>query len=105
MRFVDANVFVRYITMDDPAKAEACLKFFKRLGDGDEATTSEAVIAEVVYVLSSRKLYHFAHQDISTLLRPILALRGLKLRRKRMYLRALDLFGSHPFLDFADALI
>ena len=35
---------------------------------------------------------------------PILTLRALRLPQKRVYLRALDLYASSPFLDFEDAL-
>ncbi len=35
---------------------------------------------------------------------PILALRGLHLPHKRACMRALDLYGSTPVLDFEDAL-
>ena len=53
MRFLDANVFLRCWTGDDQAKAQACYDLFQRLGQGeDEAMTCEAVIAEVVYILS-----------------------------------------------------
>jgi predicted nucleic acid-binding protein len=27
MEFLDANVFLRYLTRDDPVKAERCFKF------------------------------------------------------------------------------
>ncbi|MBI2323120.1 MAG: PIN domain-containing protein [Chloroflexi bacterium] len=33
-----------------------------------------------------------------------LASSGLQLPKKRLYLRALDLYTAHPFLDFGDAL-
>ena len=35
---------------------------------------------------------------------PILTLRGLRLPHKRIYVRALDLYASSPFIDFEDAL-
>lgn len=105
MRFLDTNVFLRYLTADDRPKAEACLRFFQRLKEGSEqAATCEAIITEIVYVLSSRSLYSLTHEEISTRLRPILALRGLRLPQKRLYFHALDIYASSPFLDFEDAL-
>jgi predicted nucleic acid-binding protein len=106
MRFLDTNVFLRYLTRDDPVKAAACYKLFQRLQSGDEqATTCEAIITEIVYVLSARSHYGLLPPEIRARLAPILALRGLRLPHKRMYLRALDLYATYPRLDFEDVLI
>jgi len=67
-------------------------------------TTSETVVAEVVYVLSSRSLYNLGHEDIAARLRPLLALIGLKLSYKRSCLQALGIYAGNPHLDFEDAL-
>jgi len=106
VKFVDTNVFLRFLTRDDETKAEACLRLFQRLDAGlDEATTCEAVLAEVVYVLSSRgSAYNLPAGEIAARLRPLLSSRGLKLPNKRMYLRALDLYETYSPLDFEDAL-
>ena len=105
MRFLDANIFLRYLTRDDEAKAEACFRLFQRLKLGEEkATTSEVIIAEVVYVLAARSLYNLRPDEISSRLRPLLAVRGLRVAHKRSCLQALDLYATHPFLDFEGAL-
>lgn len=105
MRFLDTNVIVRYLAKDDEAKAAACLQLFRRVEQGtEELTTCEAVITEVVYVLSSRQLYGLSHQEIRARLAPLLVLKGLRLPQKRLYQRALDLYAAHPALDFEDAL-
>lgn len=63
------------------------------------------MVTEVVYVLSSpRAPYRLSHEDVRARLVPLLTLRGLKLSQKRLYLRALDLYASSPFLDFEDAV-
>lgn len=103
-QFIDANVFIRHLTRDDPRKAQACLELFQRAREREVTlTTSESVIAEVVYVLSSRKLYNLPREEIRKLLYPLLSLPGLKLTNRKMYLHALDLYATHP-LDFEDAL-
>ncbi len=106
MRYLDANVLLRYLTRDDPAKAQACLDLLRRVEAGaEEVTTSEVILHEVLYVLtSSRTGYGLSHVDAAARLRPILALRGLKLSRKRDCLRALDHYTTYPNLDFGDAL-
>ena len=103
-RFVDANVFLRLITRDEPAQAERCVALFERVRSGtEEITTSESVLAEVVYVLSSN-LYRVTRDDIRGQLVHLLGLRGVHLPERRRYLRALDLYAEHTRLDIADAL-
>jgi len=104
MQFLDANVILRYLTRDDPEKAGRCLELFRRADRGQvELTTSEAVLAEVVYVLASPRLYHLPPERIRDLLLPILNLRGLKLLSRPLYRRALDIYAAHH-VDFEDAL-
>jgi predicted nucleic acid-binding protein len=105
MRFLDTNIILRYLTKDDPIKAAACFALFQRLQNGtEEATTSEVLLHEALYVLTSSRYYHLTHADAAARLRPIVALRGLKLPQKRLYLRALDLYASSTQLDFGDAM-
>ncbi|MCY4616303.1 MAG: type II toxin-antitoxin system VapC family toxin [Chloroflexi bacterium] len=106
MRFVDTNVFIRYLTGDDEDKARACYELFQRVQRGhEELFTTESVVAELTYVLSSRRgPYQLGHDAIRDRLLPLLALRGLRLPQKGVCLTALDLYGSSPFLDFEDAL-
>lgn len=105
MRFVDTNIFIRFLVRDDEKKAQACFEFFQRLKAGDEqATTSEAVICEVVYVLSSPRTYKLSHDEVRARLTPLLSLPGLHLSGKRTYLRALDLYAQWQWADFEDAL-
>lgn len=104
MRFVDTNVFLRYLTNDDPAKAKACLALFRRADGGEEALfTSETVIAEIVYVLSSKQLYNLSREDIRARLVPLLSMTGLKLPRRQVHLRALEIYEAHA-IDYEDAL-
>lgn len=106
MRFLDTNIFLRYLVRDDADKATACYQLLHRVDLGQEqVTTCEAVIAETVYVLSSRSTYNLSRSSIRERLRPILTLAGLRLPEKRTYLLALDLYVAHPKLDFEDALI
>lgn len=104
MIFLDANILLRYLTQDDVEKMRACLALLQRIQAGEEATTSEVILAEVAYVLSSPRHYQLSHAEVSARLRPILLLRGLKLPNKRRLLRALDLYSTYPQLDFEDCL-
>lgn len=105
MRFLDTNIIIRYLTRDDEKKANACFELFQRVKGGEEkVTTCEAIITEVVYVLSSSVTYNLSPKEIRDKLIPILTLRGLRLRNKRMYVHALDIYATHGFLDFEDAI-
>ena len=105
IQFIDTNIFIRHFTRDDPEKAQACLELFQKAKQGQiTLTTSESVIAEVVYILSSKQLYHLSREKIRSLLYPLLSLPGLKLPQRKIYLRALDLYATYS-IDFEDALI
>lgn len=52
--FVDTNIFLRYLTSDDPAKYEKCRELFKKAVDGKiRLLTSDMVIAELIWTLQS----------------------------------------------------
>lgn len=105
MTFIDSNVFLRYITQDDPKAQQAAANLFGRIAQGDvECWTTAVHVHETVYVLASKKLYHVPHAEIRDRLRPLLLMGGLKLQDKRLCLEALDVFAAHDSLDFADAL-
>lgn len=105
MNYLDANIVVRYLTKDDEVKALACFELFQRLKLGKEQVeTNKAIITEVVYVLSSKANYNLPHDEIRSRLLPIISLRGLKLKNKKIYLKALDFYAQYKTLDFEDVL-
>lgn len=107
MTFLDTDIFIRALVTDQSAKSAQCARLFMALELGTEqATTSEAVICEVAFVLGGRGAngYGLSPAEIAEKLRPMLLLRGLKLSQRSIWLRALDLFADYPFLDFEDAL-
>lgn len=104
MIFLDANVILRYLTKDLPDKAARCLALFQAADRGEvQLYTSEAIIAEVVYVLSSPRLYNLPRPRIRELLLPVIEIRGLKLTSRQLYHDALDIYASQK-VDFEDAL-
>lgn len=87
--------------------AEQAKALFRGIDRGErEATTSEAVIAEVAYVLASKRQYGMSAEEIVARLRPLLTLPHLQLPRGRahLYFHAFDLWLTHPKLGFVDAL-
>lgn len=105
MIFLDANIFLRFLTRDDPEKAADCRDLILSLENENEAATSELVISEVVFVLSSKANYGYSRQAVVESVRPLLLLRGLRIAEKTRILRAFDFYESVPQLSFGDCLI
>lgn len=102
--FIDANIFVRLLAGDDEEKAARCLKLFKDCDGGDvELMTSEAIIAEIVYVLSSKTLYGQTRDQIADKLMPLLQLPGLRVTHKQTVLNAMSLYRTTN-ISFEDCL-
>ena len=54
MKFIDTNIFIRFLTNDIPEKAEACDHLFRDAAEKNERLfTTEMVIAEIIWVLES----------------------------------------------------
>lgn len=56
LQFLDANIFLRFLTGDNPDQSQRAYGLLQRIENGEiAATTSEAVVLEVVFVLSSKR--------------------------------------------------
>ena len=109
MIFLDANFFLRTLTRsshpDTQRMHRIASELFRRAERGEvEATTTDAVISEVAFILTAKAHYSLSAVDVAGRLSAILRLRGIKLREKRVMLRALDIWGDKPKLEFVDAL-
>ena len=103
--FLDTNLMIRYLTRDDPSQAQRAKQMIDQVAAGTlQATTSETIIGEIVFVLSSKALYNLPRVEIRRHVTNILSMKGLRLPYKRMYFRALEVYATNPKLDFADAL-
>jgi predicted nucleic acid-binding protein len=104
--FVDTDVIIRLLTGDDPRKQQASLRLFQDVRDRRLILrTPVTTIADAVYVLTSRRHYHRTRVEAAALLTPLVKLPGFRVQNRRAVLRALDLFGTTPGLDFGDAMI
>lgn len=105
MYFVDTNIFLRVLTKDDAERAEKCFALLKKAETKEiELVTTEAVITEIVYILSSKKWFGLTRERIHELLSPILRTKGLYIPKKNVYFRALDVYAQFN-LDFEDCVI
>ncbi len=105
VQFIDTNIFLRYLAGDDPDKGRRAYELLQRVETGEiAATTTEAVILEIVFVLSSKRTYNRPRVEIKDKLSAILSLKSLRLPRKAVYLRALDLYAANQAVDYVDCL-
>lgn len=109
MIFVDASTFLRYlaqpVTPQDRVNNQRAAVLFEAVEDGEaEMTTSDAILAEVVFVLWHPKRYGVPRPLVTAKLRALLRPRGCRLPAKDVCLHALDLWEAHPKLSFPDAL-
>lgn len=101
MRFVDTNVFLRFLVNDDPEKADACEELFRKAIAGDEAlSTSDMVIYEIIWVLES--YYELKKSDIRESVEKILNTRNLHCPNKEIIISALSIYVEKN-IDFIDA--
>jgi len=95
-RYADANVFLRYLLGDVPKQAETA-----REAINDGVWLSEAVLAEVVYVLNG--VYEMPRHAIAGLL--VRLLDEVTSENKMLLKTALEFYGTKRKLDFVDCLL
>jgi predicted nucleic acid-binding protein len=102
-RVVDANVFLRYFTGDDPDKSEAARALLERVERGvEKVTTDVLVVFETVFTL--QRTYKVPKARIREMVGDVLALPGIQLHGKRRCLDALDLYADQN-VSFVDAYL
>ncbi|MDA8433181.1 MAG: PIN domain-containing protein [Nitrospiraceae bacterium] len=100
-KFVDTNIFLRYLTKDDPAKYERCRELFKKAVEGKVSLeTSGMVVAELVWTLLS--YYKVPKADVIEKISVIVATEGIYIPDRDIITDALVLCGRHN-IDYIDA--
>lgn len=101
MRFVDTNVFLRFLVNDIPEQADACEAVFRRAVTGEEALyTTDMVMAEIVWVLES--YYELSRSEVRAKMEKILNTPGLTFGNKEVIIHALALYDEKG-VDYIDA--
>jgi len=101
MRFLDTNIFIRFLTDDVPEKVDACEEIFKKAVEKQETFfTTDLVIAEIVWVLES--FYELPKNEIQDKVEKILNTPNLICPHKDLILSALILY-SEKNIDYIDA--
>ena len=100
-KFVDTNVFLRYLTKDDLSKYEKCREMFRRSLEGEIAiSTSGMVIAELIWTLLS--YYKVTKAEVVKKISVILGTESLFIPDKDLLADALVLYARKN-IDFIDA--
>ncbi len=101
--FLDANIFIRYLTNDDPVKADRVEKLLESAARGKQRLmTTEMVIAEVVWVLES--FYKLSTTVIGPMIKAILATPGLEVINGALVEKAVEHYMAKN-IDFIDGYI
>ena len=100
-KFVDTNVFLRYLTKDDLSKYERCREMFKRALEGEiTISTSGMVIAELIWTLLS--YYKVPKAEVIEKVSVILGTENLFIPDKDVLADAVVLYAWKN-IDFIDA--
>lgn len=98
MRFVDANVILRYLLDDDPQLAEKATKILEQ----GQVHVPFEVMAEVVYVMQG--VYKVSSQEISSVLTRFIMLPNVTTSSEPVLREALLIYADKG-LDFVDSLL
>ena len=99
--FVDTNLFLRYLTDDVPAQADAVEALLRQAAAGEIAlVVNSLVIAEIVWTLES--FYQLPRDEVQAKVLAILNTPGLEVAESTLVLRA-TLWYAEKNVDYADA--
>ncbi len=100
-KFIDTNIFLRYLTKDDSLKYDKCKRIFKKTTEGKlDIATSGMVIAELVWTLLSH--YKVSKADVIEKISIIVGTENLFIPDKNIIVDALVLYGRKN-IDYIDA--
>jgi predicted nucleic acid-binding protein len=100
-RFVDTNVFLRFLTKDDPATFERCRDLFRKGIEGEVIlVTSGMVIAELIWTLLS--YYKVPKAEVVEKMAVIIGTKGIDIPDRDIIAESLILFGRKN-VDYIDA--
>lgn len=100
-RFVDTNIFLRYLTADDKTKYTKCKQLFERAVSGKETlVTTDMVIAELIWTLLS--YYKVSKIEVIEKISIILNTPNLQIKNQKILMEAILLY-SNKAIDFIDA--
>jgi predicted nucleic-acid-binding protein len=100
LKLVDSNIIIRFITKDDPKKAEICRRLIEREMDSENLLLSDMAVAEIIWVLES--VYKLKKDEIKEKIEAILNSKGLNFQNKNLLSEAIIIYSTYN-IDFIDA--
>ena len=98
---LDANIFLRYLTNDDPKKANQCEKLFKRTSENKiTLLVTDVCLAELIWTLDS--YYGLKRDEIVEKVIAILNMEGFEFSNIDLWLETIDRFKKTK-VSFIDA--
>lgn len=102
-KFVDSNIFLRFLLADHPKQSPACRKLFEKASKKEiSLVTLPIVIIEISWVLQS--FYKRPKKEIAGNLKVILLFDGLEVEEREVLLVAVEMFETKN-IDFIDAYV
>jgi len=102
MHFIDTNIFLRFLTKNDPQKAEACRNLLIQASESKiKLYTTDIVFAELIWILQSPKIYNLSPSEISELVIPLAMIKGLNFPSKKYFPTIMEFFVSSG-IDYID---
>jgi predicted nucleic acid-binding protein len=106
VKLLDTNVLVRYIVQPVAGQDATQVRYSTDIIEGAEPfTTTDAVIAEVVYVLTSKRLYNLVRSEVRNRLETILSSSNCAMQNARSLIAALDIWERDSRVSFVDAYL
>jgi uncharacterized protein len=103
MQFIDTNIFLRFLTKDDPEEAAKCRQLLQSAAEGElKLYTTDLVIAELIWVLQSPKTYNLKPDEIYKITMPLLTIKNLYYPCKNVFSDIMELFQTEN-IDYIDA--
>jgi len=104
MIFIDANILIRILVEDDEKLTQTAKDLFKKiLKNKQSCLVEDSVIAEVLWVCTSKKLYNQPKAEVTARLIALLSPENIHHPYKASLIFALDKY-SQLNLDFVDCL-
>ncbi len=101
--FLDTNIFIRYLTNDDPQKADRVEALLNEAAGGRvRLVTADIILAEIVWVLES--FYKLKRSEIAEKIKAIVHTPGLIVLTRVDLDRVVDDYAQYG-IDFIDALM
>lgn len=104
MVFLDTNIFIRLITKDNEEQTKKAVEVFESIVNGNIiGFVEDSVIAEVLHVTVSKRIYGLERSVVVGLLLPLLSIEGVYHNYKPQLSVALEKYAELN-LDFVDCL-